>query len=68
VTYFAIVAMVLNASKEVDVIIGCDYAGIVEEIGLEVPEGTRKIGERVAGFVFGGLDSCQGTALKRSSS
>jgi NADPH:quinone reductase-like Zn-dependent oxidoreductase len=33
---------------------GCDFSGIVEEIGPNVPPGLRLIGERVAGFVHGG--------------
>lgn len=32
---------------------GCDFAGVVEEIGSEVPEGLRKVGERVAGLTHG---------------
>ena len=32
---------------------GNDFAGVVEEIGPDVPEGMRTIGERVAGFVLG---------------
>jgi len=33
---------------------GCDFSGIVEEIGSNVPPGLRSIGERVAGLVLGG--------------
>ncbi|KAF9265071.1 dehydrogenase [Marasmius fiardii PR-910] len=33
------------------VVTGHDYAGVVEEVGLDVPEGTRRVGERVAGFL-----------------
>ncbi|KAJ7910296.1 chaperonin 10-like protein [Mycena leptocephala] len=36
-------------------ILGCDFAGIVVELGLEVPIDLRKIGERVAGVVHGGI-------------
>ncbi|KAA1477014.1 GroES-like protein [Dentipellis sp. KUC8613] len=39
--------------KKEGAIVGCDYAGTVEEIGPDVPAGLRTIGERVAGFVFG---------------
>ncbi|KAI5120953.1 hypothetical protein M0805_001658 [Coniferiporia weirii] len=35
-------------------IMGCDYSGIVEELGSEVFDGTLKVGDRVAGFVHGG--------------
>jgi len=34
-------------------IVGNDFAGIVEELGPDVPEGMWTIGERVAGLVFG---------------
>jgi NADPH:quinone reductase-like Zn-dependent oxidoreductase len=33
--------------------VGNDYAGVVEELGPDVPEGMWTIGERVAGFVLG---------------
>jgi NADPH:quinone reductase-like Zn-dependent oxidoreductase len=39
--------------KVPDLIVGCDFAGIVEEIGSEVPAGSRNIGERIAGMVHG---------------
>ncbi|KAF5369284.1 hypothetical protein D9758_002618 [Tetrapyrgos nigripes] len=43
-------------------VIGCDFAGIVEEIGSDVPAGVRKKGERVAGMIRGGVkDQWHGT-------
>ncbi|KAI0051438.1 dehydrogenase [Auriscalpium vulgare] len=36
-------------------IAGNDFAGVVEEIGPDVPDGLRTVGERVAGFVRGNL-------------
>lgn len=30
---------------------GCDFAGTVEELGPDVPEGVRTLGERVAGVI-----------------
>ncbi|TFY79091.1 hypothetical protein EWM64_g4919 [Hericium alpestre] len=32
-------------------VLGCDYAGVVKEIGVDVPARLRSIGERVGGFV-----------------
>jgi NADPH:quinone reductase-like Zn-dependent oxidoreductase len=40
--------------KRAGAIAGCDFSGIVEEIGSNVPQGLRSIGERVAGLVLGG--------------
>ena len=34
-------------------IVGDDFAGVVEELGPDVPEGLWTVGERVAGVVFG---------------
>ena len=34
-------------------IVGNDFAGVVEELGPDVPEGMWTVGERVAGVVFG---------------
>lgn len=41
--------------KRIGAISGCDFVGIVVEIGPKVPANVRSIGERVAGFVHGGL-------------
>ena len=35
-------------------IVGNDFAGVVEELGPDVPEGMWTVGERVAGLVSGG--------------
>ncbi len=34
-------------------IVGNDFAGVVEELGPDVPEGVWTVGERVAGVIFG---------------
>ncbi|KAF8168616.1 chaperonin 10-like protein [Mycena galopus ATCC 62051] len=34
-------------------ILGCDFAGVIVDIGSQVATGGRKIGDRVAGFVHG---------------
>ncbi|KAK7047581.1 hypothetical protein VNI00_006349 [Paramarasmius palmivorus] len=43
--------MKIHGVPTTDVTVGHDYAGVVQEIGPDVPAGTRQIGERVAGFV-----------------
>ena len=35
-------------------IAGSDFAGVVEEVGPDVPNGLRTVSERVAGYVKGG--------------
>ncbi|KAI0061887.1 GroES-like protein [Artomyces pyxidatus] len=35
-------------------VLGLDYAGVVAEVGADVPETVRHVGERVCGFVHGG--------------
>ncbi|KAH9967149.1 chaperonin 10-like protein [Russula dissimulans] len=42
-------------AKRAGSVAGCDFSGIVEEIGSNVPAGLRSIGERVAGLVLGGI-------------
>jgi NADPH:quinone reductase-like Zn-dependent oxidoreductase len=39
--------------------VGHDFAGVVEELGPDVPDGVWTIGERVAGLVVGGQSSLQ---------
>lgn len=46
--------MMLSRYTTTNIVIGYDFAGIVEAIGPDVPDGLRKIGERVAGFVAAG--------------
>jgi len=38
-------------------IVGDDFAGVVEELGPDVPEGMWTVGDRVAGVVFGSQSS-----------
>lgn len=40
-------------------IAGCDFAGVIEKVGRDAP-GPWKIGDRVAGFVQGGIDDGRG--------
>lgn len=46
--------MMLSRYITTNIVIGYDFAGIVEAIGPDVPDGLRQIGERVAGFVAAG--------------
>ncbi|KAH9914755.1 chaperonin 10-like protein [Fomitopsis serialis] len=41
--------------KKPNNILGCDFAGTVVELGPEVPDTLRHVGERVAGCVQGGI-------------
>ena len=43
----------LKAAKY-DGIVGTDFAGTVEELGPDVPDGVRSVGERVAGLIVDG--------------
>ena len=47
--------MASQRAKVAGAIIGFDFAGTVERIGPEVPQGLRTIGERVAGWIVAGL-------------
>ncbi|THH06160.1 hypothetical protein EW146_g9699 [Bondarzewia mesenterica] len=38
-------------------VLGYDFAGVVDELGPDVPEGVRSVGERVAGIAPGGYSS-----------
>ncbi|SJX62786.1 related to toxD gene [Sporisorium reilianum f. sp. reilianum] len=41
--------------------VGCDFVGIVEQLGPEVKNASLKKGDRVAGFVHGGLTPDRGS-------
>lgn len=43
------------ARAPIDIVIGQDFAGIVEELGPDVPDDLSHVGHRVAGTIFGGL-------------
>jgi len=46
--------MKINHHITTNIPIGHDFAGVVQELGSDVPAGLRKVGERVAGFINGG--------------
>ncbi|KAF2967893.1 hypothetical protein GQX73_g5705 [Xylaria multiplex] len=46
----------LDASGDNGTLVGCDYAGIVEEVGRAVTRDFKK-GDRIAGFAHGGNDA-----------
>lgn len=37
-------------------VVGTDFAGVIEQLGPDVPE-LRKVGDRVCGFVLSGKSS-----------
>lgn len=41
--------------------VGCDFVGVVEQLGPEVKNASLKKGDRVAGFVHGGLTNDRGS-------
>ncbi|THH15187.1 hypothetical protein EW146_g5252 [Bondarzewia mesenterica] len=41
-------------ARKYGAVLGCNFAGTVVEIGVDVSEDLRTVGERVAGFVHGG--------------
>ncbi|KAG8163099.1 hypothetical protein KVR01_007577 [Diaporthe batatas] len=46
----------LDAPGDDGTIVGCDYAGVVEDVGREAAKRFRK-GDRIAGFAHGGNDA-----------
>jgi len=45
---------------DLGILVGCDFAGTIEEIGHQVPEGLRKKGDRVCGFIHGAYKEEEG--------
>lgn len=43
----------IRIANEKGPISGCDYAGVIEEVGIDVTNGL-KVGDRVAGWTHGG--------------
>ncbi|KAI0058897.1 GroES-like protein [Artomyces pyxidatus] len=46
--------MIAERARLTGAVLGLDFAGVVEEVGADVPETVRHVGERVCGFVHGG--------------
>ncbi|KZT42517.1 GroES-like protein [Sistotremastrum suecicum HHB10207 ss-3] len=49
--------LVSKANIKDEIICGCDFTGYVEEIGSSVEPHLRRKGERVAGFIHGGIST-----------
>ncbi|KAF9465715.1 dehydrogenase [Collybia nuda] len=43
-----------------DIVLGHDFAGVIEEVGPGVPQDLRKVGDRVAGFLNGCVSKEEG--------
>lgn len=43
----------VEGARKEGAIVGCDFAGTVEKLGIAVRNSVRKVGDRVAGFVQG---------------
>ncbi|KAI0047241.1 dehydrogenase [Auriscalpium vulgare] len=48
---------IVKGLAKVGAVVGHDFAGVVENLGPDVPEGLRTLGERVAGFTRGGISA-----------
>ena len=52
----------IDAKGDDGTIVGCDYSGIVEEVGSAVTKPFEK-GDRISGFSHGGMRPCQRLVL-----